>query len=91
MYDAAPRLEPSLLAGISKLDDPSVPIMEIYRRARGVADDLGLPRPSYERVRQHIHEVRRLKRRRKQKRNVLVDVAYQRRPPDALSELFEPL
>jgi hypothetical protein len=72
------------------LDDPSVPIMEIYRRTRMVTDELGLPRPSYERVRQHIREVRRQKRGRQDKWDVVLDVAYQRRPPDALSELFEP-
>jgi hypothetical protein len=90
VYDAAPRLDERFLRAISRLDDPSLPIAEVYRRTRKVAGELGLPRPSYERVRQHIHEVRRVKRRRKEKWDVLLDVAYQVRPVEALSELIEP-
>jgi hypothetical protein len=61
---------------------------ETYRRARRVAEELNVPRPSYERARQHIHEVRRAKRKRRKKQDLVRDVAFRVRPVDALSELM---
>jgi hypothetical protein len=55
----APRIDPRILRALSKLDDPDESIAESRRRLGEVARELGLPRPSYERVRQLVHLHRR--------------------------------
>jgi hypothetical protein len=45
----------ALLAG---LDTPGRPVAEVNRRLGDAADLLGVPRPSYEQVRVHIHDLR---------------------------------
>jgi hypothetical protein len=52
----APRISPRLLEAIVRLDDRSVPIAETCRRVGREAERLGLPRPSYQRVRVLVHE-----------------------------------
>jgi hypothetical protein len=79
----APRISPRLLEAIVRLDDRSVPIAETCRRVGREAERLGLPRPSYQRVRVLVHEARRL-RRGPSTSSVLVDVAFRVRPPEAL-------
>ncbi len=87
MYAAAPRLDPRLLATIDRLDDSSLPIAETYRRCRGVAAELGIPRPSYERVRLHVQEVRRERERARVARETILAVLLHQRPLDALNEI----
>jgi hypothetical protein len=53
-----------LLDAIDRLDDRGEPLAEIARRVCAEADRLGLTRPSYERVRQLIHESRAIRTRR---------------------------
>jgi hypothetical protein len=65
MTTAAPRIRPKLLRAIVRLDDRSVPIAEVNRRVGREAEQLGLMRPSYERVRQLVHLARRLEHRRR--------------------------
>jgi hypothetical protein len=89
VYAAAPRLERRFLKAVAQLDDPAQPIAETYRRARAVADEFGIPRPSYERFRQHIRMSRRVQAKRNAKRDLLLDVALRVRPVEALSELIE--
>jgi hypothetical protein len=89
VYSAAPRLEARLLRAIARLDDPSVPIAETYRRSREVADRFGTPRPSYERVRLHLKEARRRRRAQREKRDVLIGVATYTRPLEDLSKLID--
>jgi hypothetical protein len=79
----APRIGPSLIEAIVRLDDVRVPIAEINRRVGEEAERLGLRRPSYQRVRELVHESRRL-RRRPTTASVLVDVAFRVRPPTAI-------
>ena len=68
-----------------KLDDPSRPIAETYRRLAGHARTLGLFRPSYEHVRRLVRIVRRFRAlRRKDTTRVLFEVLYDLRPPTAL-------
>jgi hypothetical protein len=55
----APRLSPKLLEAIVRYDDRKVPIAETYRRVGREAERLGLPRPSYQRVRVLVHAARR--------------------------------
>lgn len=87
MYSASPRLDPRLLDAIAHVDDSSQPIAETNRRARALAEALGLPRPSYERVRQHVHHVRREREQARRKREKLVAVALYQAPVSALYEV----
>jgi hypothetical protein len=61
---AAPRIGQKLLRVIARLDDRSVPIAELNRRVGASAERFGLTRPSYERVRELVHLMRRLEDRR---------------------------
>lgn len=88
MYAAAPRLDPRLLAAIKRLDDSSVPIAETYRRCRRVAIKLGIPRPSYERVRLEVRDIRRERERARVTRKLILDVLLYQRPLDALNEIL---
>jgi hypothetical protein len=87
MYTAAPRLDPRLLDAIARVDDDEAPISETYRRLRELSIELQLPRPSYERVRQHVHVVRRRKERARKRRETLLEVALYTKPVHALYEL----
>ena len=64
MKRSAPRLTYRLLLAIERLDDGRLPYMELTRRVGEEADRLGLPRPSYERIRTLAHELRSIRRRR---------------------------
>jgi hypothetical protein len=79
----APRISPRLLEAIVRFDDRTVPIAETCRRVGQEAERLGLTRPSYQRVRELVHESRRI-RRGPTTASVLVDVAFRVRPPDAV-------
>jgi hypothetical protein len=58
----APRIPPRLVQALSKLDDRSVPIAETYRRLGEKADRMGITRPSYQRIRELVHQLRRIHR-----------------------------
>jgi hypothetical protein len=79
----APRISPRLLEAIARFDDRSVPIAETSRRVGREAERLGLPRPSYERVRELVHQLRSV-RRGPSTAAVLADIAFRLRPPEAL-------
>jgi hypothetical protein len=81
--DSAPRIGPRLLRAIERLAAKDWPIAEINRRVGAEAEALGVPRPSYERVRMLVHRTRRL-RRQPTLAEVAVDVAFRARPPDAI-------
>jgi len=83
VVDSGPRLSPRLLAAISRIDDGSMPIAEVNRRVGSRAVRLGLPRPSYECVRAHVHATR-LRRKLPSTAEVLTDVAFRVRPVDAV-------
>jgi hypothetical protein len=72
-----------LLAAISRIDDGSMPIAEVNRGVGASAVRLGLPRPSYECVREHVHAIRRHSRL-PSTAEVLTDVAFRVRPVDAV-------
>jgi hypothetical protein len=80
----APRISPRLVEALVRLDDTRVPIAEVNRRVGREAERLGLPRPSYQRVRELVHQSRRLRRVRPTTASVLVDVAFRVRPPTAI-------
>jgi hypothetical protein len=79
----APRISPRLIEAIARFDKPPLPIAETSRRIGREAERLGLPRPSYERIRELVHELRRL-RRGPTTASVLLDVAFRVRPPEAV-------
>jgi hypothetical protein len=88
MASQAPRIGPTLLAGIERLDDDSFPIAEVNRRVGALASHLGVPRPSYEQIRVLVHEHRR-RGLAPTAGQILLDVAGRSRPPEALLELLE--
>ena len=53
---------------------------ETHRRARDLAQQMGIPRPSYERVRLHLHAARRRDEERKRTRDLIIQLAYNTRP-----------
>jgi hypothetical protein len=80
----APRIAPVLVERLVALDDPTLPIAEINRRLGREAESLGLRRPSYQRVRELVHESRRLQRASgPTTASVLLDVILRVRPPEA--------
>jgi hypothetical protein len=83
MLAFAPRIPPRLLHALDRLDDPTLPIAEINRRLGTHAERLKLRRPSYERVRELVHLLRRWRRHPTTAR-VLLEVAFRTRPPIAI-------
>jgi hypothetical protein len=81
MPACAPRIPDRLVEALVRLDDPSVSIAETNRRLGEQADRLGLTRPSYERVRELVHESRRIRRGPSTGR-VLWEVAVRARAPE---------
>lgn len=88
MPPSAPRLSLRLLEAIERFDDPRLPIAETARRVCAEAERLGRPRPSYQQIRVHVHEVRRL-RATPATAGVLLDVALRLRPPEDLYRLSD--
>ena len=60
MVTAGPRMEPSLVEYLVRIDDGVVPIAEICRRVGVCAEERGFTRPSYECVRVFVHLARQL-------------------------------
>lgn len=85
MASSAPRIDTRLVAAAELLDHRRVPIAETNRRVGVVAEALGLPRPSYECVRRLGHEARH-RGRLPSTGEVLLDIAFRVRPPEALGE-----
>jgi hypothetical protein len=83
MTDCAPRLSPRLVAALERFDDGKMAIAELRRIVGAEAQRLGLPRPSYERVRVLAHELR-ARRAEPTTADVLWDVTARVRPPDAI-------
>jgi hypothetical protein len=84
----APRVPPRLVEALVAIDDPALRIAEINRRLGAEAERLGLRRPSYQCVRQLVHEVRDVRREFARNPNattgdVILDIIFRARPPDA--------
>jgi hypothetical protein len=58
----APRISRPLVEAIVRFDDRSRPIAETYRRVGAEAERLGLTRPSYQRIRELVHQARSIRR-----------------------------
>jgi hypothetical protein len=87
MPPAAPRIHPSLLAALARLDRPDVPLAETHRRLGEVADLIGAPRPSYQQTRVLIHE-HRYRRLSPTMGDVLLAVTLSPAPKLPLNRLF---
>jgi hypothetical protein len=61
MVTMAPRISGRLIEAIVRFDDQSRPIAETYRRVGAEAECLGLTRPSYQRIRELVHQVRNMR------------------------------
>ena len=88
VVQAAPRIDSRLVAALARTDKPGRPIAETHRRVGAAADRLGLPRPSYEQVRVIVHDLRD-RRHGPGVGELLLDVAFQKRPVKALADLAE--
>jgi hypothetical protein len=81
----APRISRRLVAAIERMDDGKISAAELNRRVGSEAEKLGLPRPSYQRVRVLMLDSRHRRRRRGPSTGeVLVDVAFRNRPVEAI-------
>jgi len=81
----APRISVRLLQTLDRIDAPELPIAEINRRLGAEAWRLGLPRPSYQRVRTLLHQLRRIRARKGPgTTEILFDIALRARPTEAL-------
>jgi len=83
--ECSPRLSPRLVAALDRLDDGKMPLAELRRLVGAEAQRLGLPRPSYERVRVLAHELR-ARRAEPTTAEVLWDVTTRVRAPEAILE-----
>ena len=79
----APRISPRLRAEIERLADGSLSAADITRTVGAKAEKLGLRRPSYEQVRKLVCE-HRSRPRYPSTADVLLDVAFRVRLPDAI-------
>jgi len=85
----APRIPRRLLDEIERLSKKRVPIAEINRLVGAEAARMGLPRPSYERVRLLVHDARRYRRTGPASvSTVAFEVAVRLRSPLALANRF---
>jgi hypothetical protein len=57
----APRISGRLIEAIVRFDDTRRPIAETHRRVGAEAEHLGLTRPSYQRIRELVHQVRNMR------------------------------
>jgi hypothetical protein len=87
VVQAAPRIDERLVASLRLLDTESRSIADIHRRLGGLADGLGLARPSYEQVRTLVHWLR-AQEPATDALDVLLNVAFRVSPPTALLALL---
>jgi hypothetical protein len=81
---SAVRLSHRQLEELAALDDGRLPMAEVHRRFARAAAARGLPRPSYERTRLLLHELRRLRRQQVRSRDVMLEIVFRQRAPEAL-------
>jgi hypothetical protein len=79
----APRISYRLRAEIERLAETDLSAAEITRAVGAKAERLGHGRPSYEQVRKLVQE-HRGRPRYPSSADVLLDIAFRNRPPDAL-------
>jgi hypothetical protein len=80
---SAPRIDQRLLAAIADIDRRGRPIAETNRLVGQVAETMGLPKPSYEQVRQVVHRARNGGRR-YGLREAYVDASFRKAAPQVV-------
>ena len=85
MAASAPRIHPRLVDAIVRLSRSELSFAEINRRVGALADEHGLPRPSYERVRLLVYDARE-RDLYPSTAEVVLDVAINLRPPRDLGD-----
>jgi hypothetical protein len=80
---SSPRIDPRLVAALSRLDRDRQPVAELHRKLGDVAQHLGLAQPSYESVRLLVRDLRK-DRAVPGIGEVLLDIALRNKPPDAI-------
>ena len=90
MTPAAPYIDPRLVAALGALDDAKQPIAETNRRVGQLAEAIGVPSPSYQQIRLFVHAERARRRARRAAIDLVLDVQFRSRPPEALLELLHP-
>jgi hypothetical protein len=61
MPPSAPRYHAAVRAAVSRLDDGSRPIADVWRDVAALAESLAVPRPSYQHVYRLVRESRDLR------------------------------
>jgi hypothetical protein len=79
----APGISPRLLSALARIDEKQLSFAEVNRRLGAEAERLRLTRPSYQRVRELIHQLRRF-RAGPSTAQVLWEVAWRVRPFEAV-------
>ena len=83
MTSSAPRVDSRLVAALRRLEDGKETVAEVHRRLGAVAEHLGLAQPSYQCVRLIVRELR-AGRARPGIGDLLLDIALQNKPPEAI-------
>jgi hypothetical protein len=78
---SAVRLSHRQFERLVALDNERLAIAEIHRRWARWGAENGLKRPSYERTRLLVHELRELRRHQVRTRDVLLDITFRHRSP----------
>ena len=86
---AAPRIGPTLLAAVERLDDESLPIAEVHRRVAALASHLGCLEAELRADPRSSSTSTVGAGLRPTAGQILLDVAARSRPPEALLELLE--
>jgi hypothetical protein len=89
MVAAGPTIDPKLLRLARRLDRAPRPIAATVRDVGAYAGTLGLPRPSYEQLRVHLHEARARREERRRAMELLLEVELGVRSPRDLLPLVE--
>ena len=77
MTASAPRYDPRLVRAIARVDDPSLPIAETVRRLGLVAEELGVPRPSYVHMRRYVVEHREREEAARARRQAVREILFE--------------
>jgi len=78
-----------LLDEVDALSERAIPIAEINRRVGAKAQRLGVTRPSYERVRELVHEAREARRGYTSALEICIEVATLQRGPRHYEKLID--
>jgi hypothetical protein len=88
MTRSSPRIAWPLVELLPELDEPGLPIAEVWRRLGARATELGLVSPSYQQTRVLVHRARRI-RAMPGVGDLVVDVLFRTRSPGEAGAVAE--